>query len=171
MKDVGSKLFDIWSSHHLNKINDCKNSEIPEAFDSEHYLDQLDPSKKKKFIHVTIVTKEYMGAEQQKQLILEKRMSCELSPRGVNPEVGGDNIQNGKSDANDGGNDGEEENNVKSHDVDDNDEDYREAPLNVSAEEVLFTKEIVVSSLLSKEQDRKNSWFLYQKGLKQKFWR
>ena len=107
MKDVGSKLFDIWSSHHLNKTNDCKNDEIPEAFNSEYYLDQLDPSKKKKFIHVTIVTKEYMEAEQQKQLILEKRMPCELSARGVNPEVGEDNIQNEKSDVNDGGKDGE----------------------------------------------------------------
>ena len=43
--------------------------------------------------------------------------------------------------------------------MEDNDEDYREAPLNVSAEEVLFTKEIVVSSSLSKEHDRKNSRF------------
>ena len=80
-------------------------------------------------------------------------------PKGVNPEVGRDNIQNEKSDANDGGNDGEEENTVKNHDVEDNDEDYREAPLNVSAEEVLFRKEIVVSSSLSKEHDRKNSRF------------
>ena len=49
MKDIGSKLFNIRSS----KINNCKKDEIPETFDSEYYLDQLDPSKRNKFIHVT----------------------------------------------------------------------------------------------------------------------
>ena len=53
MKGIGSKLFNIRSS----KINNCKKNEIPEKFDSEYYLDQLDPSKENKFIQVTKVTK------------------------------------------------------------------------------------------------------------------
>ena len=56
MKGIGGKLFNIMSS----KINNCNKNETPETFDSEYYLDQLDPSKRKKVIHVTKVTKEYM---------------------------------------------------------------------------------------------------------------
>ena len=48
----------------MNKINICKTNEILETFDSEYYLDQLDPSKRKKFIYVTKVTKEYIEEEQ-----------------------------------------------------------------------------------------------------------
>ena len=64
MKDIGSKIFNVRSSHCLNKINICKTNEILETFDSEYYLDQLDPSKRKKFIYVTKVTKEYIEEEQ-----------------------------------------------------------------------------------------------------------
>ena len=82
MKDIGSKLFNVRSSHCLNKINICKKNEIPETFDSECYLDQLDPSKRKKFIHVTNVTKECMEEAQQKQLKLARKSASELSTRG-----------------------------------------------------------------------------------------
>ena len=71
MKDIGSKLFRKRSSHCLNKINNCKKDEVPETFDSENYLDQLDPSKRMKFIHVTKVTKEYMKEERQSNLNLQ----------------------------------------------------------------------------------------------------
>ena len=74
MKDMGTKLFDVRSSYWLNKIN-CKKNEIPETFDSEYYLDQLDPSKRKKFIHVTKVTKDYIEEEQQKQLKLARKLA------------------------------------------------------------------------------------------------
>ena len=94
MKDIGSKLFDIRSSHCLNKINNCKKDEKPETFENEYYLDQLDPSKRKKFVQVTKVTKEYMEEERQKQLTLARKLTCELSGRRVNPEVGEDKIQN-----------------------------------------------------------------------------
>ena len=50
---------------------------------------------------------------------------------GVSPEVGEDNIRDEKNDANDGRKDGEEGNDVKDHHGEDNDEDYREAPLNI----------------------------------------
>ena len=50
---------------------------------------------------------------------------------GVNSEVGEYNIQDEKNDANDGRKDGEEGNDIKDHDGEDNDEDYREAPLNI----------------------------------------
>ena len=53
------------------KINNCKKDEVPETFDSEYYLDQLDPSKRMKFIDVTKVTKEYMKEEQQSNLNLQ----------------------------------------------------------------------------------------------------
>ena len=56
---------------------------------------------------------------------------------------------------NHGSKDGEERNNVKDHNIEDNEEDYREAPLNVSAEKVFFTKEARLSSSVSKEQDPK----------------
>ena len=56
---------------------------------------------------------------------------------------------------NHGSKDGEERNNVKDHNIEDNEEDYREAPLNVSAEKVFFTKEVRLSSSVSKEQDPK----------------
>ena len=66
-----SKLFHKRSSHRLIKINNCKKDEVPETFDSEYYLDQLDPSKRMKFIDVTKVTKEYMKEEQQSNLNLQ----------------------------------------------------------------------------------------------------
>ena len=124
MKDSGSKLFNVRSSYRLNKINVCKKNEIPETFDSEYYLDQLDPPKRKKLIHVTKMTKECMEEERKKQLKLERNLSHELSTRGVNTKVGKDNIQDEKNYVNDGGKDGEEGNDVKGHDGEDNDEDY-----------------------------------------------
>ena len=42
MKDIGSKHFDVRSFHRLNKIDICKKNEIPETFDSEYYLNQLE---------------------------------------------------------------------------------------------------------------------------------
>lgn len=72
----------------MNKINNCKKDEVPETFDSENYLDQLDPSKRMKFIHVTKVTKEYMEEERQKQLKLARKLARELLAMGNNPEVG-----------------------------------------------------------------------------------
>ena len=86
------------------------------------------------------MTKEYLEAERQKQLKLARKFARELSARGVNPEVGEDNIQDKTNDVNDGRKDGEEGNDVKDYNGEDNDKDYREAPLNVSAEEVLFYK-------------------------------
>lgn len=82
MKGIGSKPFTIRFSHRLNKTNNCKKDEIPEKIDSEYYLDHLDPSKRKKFIHETKVTKEYMEEEQQKQLKLARKLTRELSVRG-----------------------------------------------------------------------------------------
>ena len=123
MKNIGSKLFDVRSSRRLNKINICKKNEIPETFDSEYYLDQLDLSKRNKFIHVTKVTKEYMEEERQKQLKLARKLACQLSARGVNPEVGENNIQDEKNDVSNGHKDGEEGNDVKDHSGEDNDED------------------------------------------------
>ena len=112
MKNIGTKLFRKRSSHRLNKINNCKEDEVPETFDSEYYLDQLDLSKRMKFIHVTKVTKEYMEEERQKQLKLARKLARELLAMGNNPEVGQDNIQEEKNDVNDGGKDGEEGNDV-----------------------------------------------------------
>lgn len=88
MKDIGSKLFDVRSSHRLNKINICKKNKIPETFDSQYYLDQLDPSMRKKFIHVAKVTKEYKEEERQKQLKLATKLARESSARVVKREVG-----------------------------------------------------------------------------------
>ena len=82
----------------------------------------------------------------------------------VNLEVGEDNIQEEKNNVNDGHKDGEEGNDVKDHDGEDNVEDYREAPLNVSAEEVFFTEETRLSSSVSKEQDPKKLMVLVSKG-------
>ena len=160
MKDIGSKLFDARSSQCLNKINICKKNEIPETFDSEYYLDQLDPSKRKKFIHIMKMTKEYIEEERQKQLKLARKLARELSARWVNPEVGEYNIQDEKNDLNDERKDGEEGNDAKDNDGEDNDEDYREASLNVSAGEVFFLQKkqgYPVHHLRSKT--RKNSRF------------
>ena len=121
MKDIGSKLFNIRSS----KINNCKKNEIPETFDSEYCLDQLDPSKRNEFIHVTTQKLERITFKMKKNNIY------------------------------DGSKDGEEGNDVKDHKGEDNEKDYREAPLNVSAEEVFFTKEKRLFSSVSKEQDPK----------------
>ena len=99
------------------------------------------------------MTKEYLEAERQKQLKLARKFARELSAREVNPEVGEDNIQDKTNDVNDGRKDGEEGNDVKDYNGEDNDKDYREAPLNVSAEEVFFTKQTRLSSSVSKEQD------------------
>ena len=57
MKDIGSKVFNTRPSYCLNKNNNCKNQEIPETFDIEYYLDQLDPPKRGKFTQVTKMTK------------------------------------------------------------------------------------------------------------------
>ena len=65
-----------------------------------------------------------MEEERKKQLKLERNLSHELSARGVNTEVGKDNIQDEKNYVNDGGKDGEKGNDVKGHDGEDNDEDY-----------------------------------------------
>ena len=108
----------------MNEINICKKNEIPETFDSEYYLDQLDPSKRNIFIHVTKVTKEYMEEESQKQLKLARKLAWELSARrGVNPEVGENNIQDEKNDVNNGHEDGEKGNDIKDHSGEDNDKD------------------------------------------------
>ena len=77
---------------------------------SEYYFDQLDPSKRKKLIHhVRKVTKQYKEEEWQKQLKLSRTLAHELSAKGVNTEVGGNNIQDQKTDVNDGGKDDEKE--------------------------------------------------------------
>ena len=81
------------------------------------------------------------------------KLAGELLARGVNLEVGGNNIQDKKNDVNNGVKDGEGGNDVKDHDGEDNNQDYREALSNVSVEEVFFTKETRLSSSVSKEQD------------------
>ena len=84
------------------------------------------------------MTKEYIEEERQKQLKLARKLARELSARWVNPEVGEYNIQDEKNDLNDERKDGEEGHDAKDNDGEDNDEDYREASLNVSAGEVFF---------------------------------
>ena len=81
-----------------------------------------------------------MEEEWQKQLKLSRKLSRELSAKGVNTEVGEDDIQDEKTDVNNGGKDDEEGNGVKGHNGEDNDEDFREVPLNISADEVFFYK-------------------------------
>ena len=63
MKNIDIKVFNIRSSNRLNKINNCKKDELPKTFDSGYYLDQLNPSMRKKFILVTKMTKEFMEQE------------------------------------------------------------------------------------------------------------
>ena len=58
----------------------------------------------------------------------------------------------------------EEGDDVKDHDGKYNGEDYRETPLNLSAEEIFFTKETRLSSSVSKEQNPKNLIVLVSKG-------
>lgn len=86
-----------------------------------------------------------MEEERQNQLKLAKKLALELSAWGINPEVGEDNIRDKKSDVNDGGKNDEEGNDVKDHDKEDNGEDYREATLNLSPEEVFFTNKYKVT--------------------------
>lgn len=69
-----------------------------------------------------------------------RKLAHELPARWVNQKVAKDNIWYEKNDANDGSKDGEEGNDVKDDDEEDNGEDYREASLNVLAEEVFFAK-------------------------------
>ena len=76
-------------------------------------MNKLDLSKRKKFIQVTKVAKEYMEQERQKKLKLARELPRELSARRVNPEVGEDNIQEEKYYVNEGGKDGEQGNDVK----------------------------------------------------------
>ena len=65
---------------------------------------------------------------------------------------------------NEGGKGVEEGNDVKDYNGEDNGEDYRETPLDLSAEEMFFTKETRLSSSVSKEQDPKNLIVLVSKG-------
>ena len=64
---------------------------------------------------------------------------------------------------NEGGKGVEEGNDVKDYNGEDNGEDYRETPLDLSAEEMFFTKETRLSSSVSKEQDPKNLIVLVSK--------
>ena len=67
MEDHGRKLFDVISTYRLNNISSCKTDEVSETFDrSEFYYDQLDPDKRKTYIHTLKVTNEYR--EQSKSI-------------------------------------------------------------------------------------------------------
>ena len=69
-----------------------------------------------------------------------------------------------KTDENNGGKSNEEGSGVKDHDGEDNDEDYREVPWNISADEVFFTKATRLSSSMSKKLDPKKIMVLVSNG-------